>query len=98
MPAGDLPDATAAAAEQVKAVAGQVGDKAQELINQAKSLVDAKKYADASNILQQLANLKITPEQQKLVDDLKATLQQVLSRQATTKATDAVGGMPGGKN
>lgn len=95
--AGDLSDAAAKAAGQVKAAAEQASGKAQDLINQAKSLVDAKKYTDASNILQQLASLKLTPEQQKLVDDLKATIQQSLANQGTSKATEAVGGILGGK-
>ncbi len=95
--AGDLSDAAAQAADQVKALAGQAADKAQDLINQVRSLVEAKKYNEASGLLAQLANLKLTPEQQKTVDDLKATIQQALSQQATSKAAEAVSGMLGGK-
>lgn len=75
----------------------QASNRAQELITQARGLVDAKKYAEASNILQQLASLKLTPEQQKLVDDLKSSIQQGLAQQATSKAGDAVGNVLGGK-
>ncbi|HPY30878.1 MAG TPA: hypothetical protein PLT00_11125 [Verrucomicrobiota bacterium] len=95
--AGDLSDAAAQAADQVKALAGQAADKAQDLINQVRSLVEAKKYNEASGLLAQLANLKLTPEQQKTVGDLKTTIQQALSQQATSKAAEAVSGMLGGK-
>lgn len=83
--------------DTAKAAVDQASSKAQELITQAKSLVDAKKYTDASNILQQLAALKLTPEQQKLVEDLKTTIQQALAKQATTEGAKAVGGLLGGK-
>lgn len=85
--------AAEAVKDTAKAAVDQAASKAQELITQAKGLVDAKKYADASNILQQLAALKLTPEQQKLVEDLKATIQQALAKQATSEGVKAVGGL-----
>jgi hypothetical protein len=87
-------DAAKAAGE--KAVA-EASSKADEMIKQAKGLVDAKKYSDASNVLQQVATLKLTPEQQKLVDDLKTAIKNAMAKEATTEGTKAVGDLLGGK-
>jgi hypothetical protein len=79
-----------------KAVA-EASSKADGLIKQAKDLVDAKKYTDASNILQQLAALKLTPDQQKLVDNLKTAIKDAMAKQATSEGAKAVGDLFGGK-
>ena len=86
-----------AAKQAVTTAAEQVTNKAQDLIKQAQSLVDAQKYTDASSLLQQLASLKLTPEQQKLVDALKKTIQDALAKQATAEGTKAVGDLLKGK-
>lgn len=85
------------ATTQVKAAQDQTQDQAQGLIDRAKSLVADQKYQDALASLGQLSNLKLTADQQKLVDDLKAKIQAALAKATATDPASALGGTLGGK-
>ncbi len=92
--AGKVADSAKAAGE--KAVT-EASSKAQELIDKAKSLVEASKFQDASAVLQQLSGMNLNDAQQKLVATLKEQIQKALVNKTTSDAKSAVGDLLGGK-
>lgn len=83
-------------AETAKQVISDANAKAQDLLTQAQTLVGEKKYEEAGNLLQKLADYKLTPEQQKMFDDLKTTIQKAMESGAVQEGAKAIGGMMGG--
>jgi len=78
------------AVEQSQAIGAAAPEKTQGLIDSAKQLANQNKWSEAMGVLQQLANAKLTPEQQRLVDDLKTQVQQHLTQRAGEKALDGL--------
>jgi len=106
-PAAEAPQAPAEVQQPVEAVkpaaeavASSATESAGSMIDKAKALVAESKYSEAMDLLKKLSAMKLTPEQQQLVNDLTAQVQQAMpgaaATEATQKAKNAVGGMLGG--
>jgi hypothetical protein len=83
--------ATTEAAKQAETMATQV----QGLVDKAKSFIAEKQYPEAMNIVNQLTELKLSPEQQKLVDDLRTQIQQLMAAPAVSNTVERIGGLLG---
>lgn len=83
--------------DQAAAKVNAAEQQAQGLIDRAKTYVSEKKYQEALSSLSQLTNIKLTAEQQKSVDDLKAQIQSALAKATAADPAAALGGALGGK-
>jgi hypothetical protein len=84
------------AAQNASSLATDAGGQAQGMIDKVKTLMADKNYQDALATLKQLANTKLTPEQQKLVDDLKRQLQTAMAGKTANDAASSLGKALGG--
>jgi len=83
-----LKQVAADAGQEIARQAEVVKKQAQGVIDQVKTLIAEKKYDEALGLFKKLGEIKLTPEQQKLVDDLKAQVQKLVAAQATKALTD----------
>ncbi len=81
------------AAPAVNAAEAALAQKAQALIDNAKTLVAATKYEDALKTLADLSNMKLTDAQQKIVDALKEQISKAMASKGTDEAKKAIGGL-----
>ncbi len=71
----------------------KLGSDIEKGIGDLKNAVTQKQYSEATAMVSKLANYQLTPDQQKLVDDLKAQLQKALGSQAADEGKKAIGGL-----
>lgn len=90
-------DAAAEVAATTQGQAEAASSKVRDLTEQARKLLGENKPSDALSLLNQLTALKLTPEQQALVQSLKEQAQKAIEAALKTKASDeatkAVGGL-----
>ncbi len=92
--AGAVKDTVQQATTAATDASAKVAALAKDAIEKAQQLVGQGKFQDAQDALKSMTDLKLAPEQQKLVDDLKAKIQQGLEA-AKALGGDAIKKLPG---
>lgn len=82
-------------ADAAKAEAAKTADnaKTQGVIDNAKSLIAAGNYTDATSLLQQLAGKILSDDQSKLVESLKEQIQKAIVDKAAENAVGSAGNL-----
>ena len=93
--AAEAPAPAVAVTPEAPPAATAIIDQAQSQIDKVKSLLADKKYTEALTALKELSAMKLTPDQQTMVDGLKAQVEKAMQAEATSDATKSVGGMLG---
>lgn len=70
----------------------------QNILDRTKNLLNEKKYPEALAALGELSSVNLTSEQQKLVEQLKAQIQNAMTQQTANDGLKAVGGLLNKKN
>ncbi len=78
---------------ELKVEAGKVGQAMEAKLGELKQLVAEKKFQEASAKLTDFANVSLTPQQQELLDRLKAEIKKGLSGQTLEAGKQALGGL-----
>ena len=89
--AATVKEAGQKAVETVTDKAKEAGGEATSVIAKAQSLVSEKKYQEALTSLGSLKDIKLTESQQKIVDELKAQIQKLMSGDAAKAAGNLIG-------
>lgn len=95
-PAASAPSASTAPTPSATEKVSEMAAQAVALIDQARVHINKREYQAALNVLQKVSALKLTPEQQKLVQELQATAQRELAKATTDKAVSEAGKAVGG--
>jgi len=80
-----------AVAKATTDAAAKANDAVQGIIDQAKTLVGQKSYQPALDTLGKLTSYKLTDDQQKVVDDLKAQIQKLMTADAGKAVNSLLG-------
>jgi hypothetical protein len=88
-------DINTAASTALADTSAAVTTRYNEAVSKARALLQDAKYEEALNTLKSLTNLQLTPEQQKIVSDLKTQIETAwqASKKAGSTATEAVKGL-----
>jgi hypothetical protein len=91
----EMPKAEMPAAPVAAPAAADVSAQAQAVIDKVKEHVANKDYTGAMSSLKELSAMKLTPDQQTVVDDLKAQVQKALAGAATPDLGKSAGDLLG---